>query len=121
MTKQRKLVLSIVENSHRHPSAEEIFFEAKESMPSIALGTVYRNLNALHEEGKIRKITLPGASDRYDKAMIPHDHLICEKCGQIKDICLDGVEEALSRSAKCQIARYELNAYYVCDECRSNQ
>ena len=120
MTKQKKLVLSIVENSHRHPSAEEIFFEAKESMPNIALGTVYRNLNALLEEGSIRKITFPGASDRYDTAAVPHDQLICRKCGQIKDICPHGICDAISKAAGNRIVRYELNAYYVCDECKSN-
>ena len=51
MTKQKKLVLTIIERSHGHLSAEEIFFRAREEMPNIALGTVYRNLNALTEEG----------------------------------------------------------------------
>ena len=121
MTKQKKLILSIVEESQRHPSAEEIFFEAKESMPNIALGTVYRNLNLLVEEGAIRKIHLSGGSDRYDTAVKPHDHLICEKCGQIKDIFPESVVQAVSKSAGYPISRYELNAYFVCEECISKR
>lgn len=50
MTKQKKLVLSIAENSNAHLTAEEIFILAKKEMPNIALGTVYRNLN--HSGGR---------------------------------------------------------------------
>ena len=37
MSKQRDLVLDIIKQSHTHPTAEEIFFEARKKMPSIAL------------------------------------------------------------------------------------
>ena len=52
MTKQKKLVLTIIERSHGHLSAEEIFFRAREEeCLTLRFGTVYRNLNALTEEG----------------------------------------------------------------------
>mgnify|MGYP000781081306 FL=1 len=120
MTKQKRLVLTIVEQSHGHLSAEEVFFKAREEMPNIALGTVYRNLNVLTAEGLIRRITLPGSSDRYDKAIEHHDHLVCEKCGKIMDLHLEGVEAALRKVTGNDISFYELNAYYVCDECKDS-
>lgn len=121
MTKQKRLVLTIVEQSHGHLSAEEVFFKAREKMPNIALGTVYRNLNVLTAEGLIRRITLPGSSDRYDKAIEPHDHLVCERCGKIIDLHLEGVEAALRKATGNDILFYELNAYYLCDECRDSE
>ena len=121
MTKQKRLVLTIVEQSHGHLSAEEVFFKAREKMPNIALGTVYRNLNVLTAEGLIRRITLPGSSDRYDKAIEHHDHLVCERCGKIMDLHLEGVEDALRKVTGNDISFYELNAYYVCDECKAEE
>jgi Fe2+ or Zn2+ uptake regulation protein len=121
VTKQKKLVLTIIERSHGHLSAEEIFFRAREEMPNIALGTVYRNLNSLTEEGIVRRITLPGTSDRFDTMIRPHDHLICQKCGRIKDVHLTGVEEAIRSVTGDDISFYELNAYYICDECREKE
>ena len=47
MTKQRKLILDIINSSDRHLTAEEVFFIAKEQMPGIAMATVYNNLNYL--------------------------------------------------------------------------
>ena len=77
MTKQKKLVLSIAENSNAHLTAEEIFILAKKEMPNIALGTVYRNLNILVEEGLLNRIAIAGRPDKFDHVGDEHEHLIC--------------------------------------------
>lgn len=118
MTKQKRLILDIIENSHRHPTAEEVFFEAREAMPNIALGTVYRNLNSLADEGLVRRITLAGTPDRFDKTKVQHDHLVCQVCGKLKDVFLSGIAEEIKNKSGNDIISYELNAYYVCDECK---
>ena len=121
MSKQRDLVLDIIKQSHTHPTAEEIFFEARKKMPSIALGTIYRNINALNHEGAIRRVTIPEAPDRFDTVDIQHDHLICQRCGRLKDISLHGVREAIRETVGEDIISYELNAYYLCDDCKKEQ
>lgn len=117
VTKQKKLVLDIVVGSRKHPTAEEVFFMAREQMPNIALGTVYRNLNALVEEGLVRRITLAGAPDRFDNTTLLHDHLVCSRCGRLADVKLKGVEDAIKELTGKEILSYELNAYYVCGDC----
>ena len=118
MTKQKKLVLDIIENSHKHPTAEEVFFEARQQMPNIALGTVYRNLNSLVDEGFVRRITLSGTPDRFDKKNCDHDHLVCQKCGKLKDVFLNGIADEIKINSGNEIISYELNAYYICDSCK---
>ena len=44
MTRQRALILEILQHSPKHLTADEIFAIAREKMPGIARGTVYRNL-----------------------------------------------------------------------------
>ena len=51
MTKQRELILSILKQSDRHLTADEIFFLANLNMPSIAMATVYNNLNSMNDAG----------------------------------------------------------------------
>ena len=118
VTKQKKLVLDIIENSHKHPTAEEVFFEARQQMPNIALGTVYRNLNSLVDEGFVRRITLSGTPDRFDKKKCDHDHLVCQKCGKLKDVFLNGIADEIKINSGNEIISYELNAYYICDSCK---
>ena len=45
-TKQRRLVLEIINNSYNHPTAYQVHEECLKVLPNISLGTIYRNLNA---------------------------------------------------------------------------
>ncbi len=118
MTKQRKLIKEIIYNSDRHLTAEEIFVEARKSMPSIALGTVYRNLGKLCEDKEIRLISLRGFSDCYDKSFMPHGHLICNSCGKVDDFPIDDIGEELSLRLGVSLIYYDVNAHYICDDCK---
>lgn len=84
-TKQRNLVLDIINNSFEHPTAYMIHKKCLEILPNISLGTVYRNLNTLVEIGKIQRLEIPGHIDRYDK-LDYHDHFVCRYCGKIYDL-----------------------------------
>lgn len=85
-SKQRELVLEIVNNSKEHPTAEEVYIKARKYMPNISLGTVYRNLNTLVEMKSIRKIKTCGETYRYDNSYLKHNHFICEVCGNVLDV-----------------------------------
>ena len=84
-TKQKELILNIINNSYSHPTAYDVYLECKKEIPNISLGTVYRNLNTLVECNDIQKIKSIDNFDRYDK-MINHSHFICIKCNKIIDI-----------------------------------
>lgn len=95
-SKQRELVLRTVKDHLTHPTALEIYGLTREKDPTISMGTVYRNLNLLAEQGKILRIKVPGAADRYDGMTEPHNHAVCTSCGMVMDYCFDF--EDLSRS-----------------------
>ena len=118
MTKQRELILSILKQSDRHLTADEIFFLAKLKMPSIAMATVYNNLNAMNEAGVINRLHIDGVADCFDKITEPHDHLLCDRCGKITDIKLPLLAGDLERTLGTEIEDYELTVHYVCPECR---
>ncbi len=118
MTAQRQLILDIINDSEYHLNAEQIYSEAKERMPGIALATVYNNLKYLSEHSFIRKIGVADSADFYDKSLKPHDHIICDCCGMISDINHGGMQEALERAIGSKITGYELNVHYVCPQCK---
>ena len=89
MPKYAEEILAAVTELQQHPTAEQVFLEMKREHPSIALGTVYKHLNALAEEGLLHRITESGSPDRYDRTE-RHDHMICSRCGKIEDIRLPG-------------------------------
>ena len=117
MTRNGKLILDIINNSCEHLTAEQVFFEAKKVVPKIVLATIYNNLNQLTEDGLIRKISIVGNPDRFDKAT-KHDHLVCCKCGALSDICFSDLTASLSEQLGEPILSYDLNVNYICPKCR---
>ncbi len=119
MKNHRKLILDIIKSSDGHMKAEEIFLKAKQLQPSIAVGTVYRNLGLMTEAGEIRKISILNAPDRYDKTLLPHEHLICRNCGELSDITVSDLKEYMEMHTGIKILGYELNLIYICDKCKN--
>ncbi|MDD6042468.1 MAG: transcriptional repressor [Eubacteriaceae bacterium] len=117
MTKYAKGILEIIENSYSHPTAEEIFLEMKKKYPKVVLATIYNNLNSLVAEGCIRKITLMGSPDRYDR-LDRHDHLVCQKCGKLSDIRLRDYSEEIADKLGGGILSYDLKVFYYCEDCQ---
>ncbi len=118
MTRQRKIIKDIIYASFCHPTADEIFVEARKKMPSIAVGTVYRNLSLLVESGEVRKIDAPNAPSRYDRPQIPHEHLICKNCGKVADVGEIDLIGVLREKTGEEILGYNLTMYYLCPKCK---
>ena len=111
-------ILEIINTSEHHLTAEQVFFKLKETHSSVVLATVYNNLNSLYQQGKIRKISLEGFPDRYDKNT-RHDHLVCRCCGRLSDIYLSDLTAQLEQQVGFPIEGYDLKLQYLCPQCRS--
>lgn len=118
MTKYGKQILTIVMRKGEHPTAEQVFMEMKVNNPKIAQGTVYNNLNALVDEGRIIRISEPGFPDRFDNTT-RHDHMVCIKCGRLADVKLPDFTEEIERNSGEKIISYDLRIRYICPECRN--
>ncbi len=117
MTENGKRILEIIEKSHNHPTAEDIYHQMLMSGRKMSLATVYNNLTALCEEGFIRKLSFDGKIERYDKP-VRHDHLICGVCGRISDITLEDLTQMLEERSGVKLKAYDLKLFYICDECK---
>jgi Fe2+ or Zn2+ uptake regulation protein len=84
-TRQRALVYEVVASTKAHPTAEWVYARVRRSMPRISLGTVYRNLQLLVEEGRL-KTWKRGRTIRFDADLASHDHFFCERCGLLLDL-----------------------------------
>jgi Fur family peroxide stress response transcriptional regulator len=82
-SRQRELIRQTVLESEEHLTAEQVYERLKPENTTLSLGTVYRNLNLLAEQGNINRIPVPGGADRYDRINDGHQHMICRCCGSI--------------------------------------
>jgi Fe2+ or Zn2+ uptake regulation protein len=100
MTPQRIAVLEALRATTSHPTAEELRVLVQKLVPTISLGTVYRNLHVLVEGGCARRLPTPQGSHRFDGDLSPHLHVICRKCGRIADVHLEIDSGSLGRVSK---------------------
>ena len=120
MTRQRQVVLDVIRSDMCHHTAEEIFDITKGILPGISRATVYNSLKYLEGQGFIRRITAENGSDRYDNSFIPHGHLFCTVCGEVKDFTVPDFEKELGKIIRESFSSYELKVRYICDRCRTS-
>ena len=117
MTKYGKKIQEIIETSHSHLTAEQIFEQLRTVYSAVALATVYNNLNRLWQDGLIRKVSVEGMPDRYDRIR-RHDHLVCKRCGRLLDLDLSDLTDQLQHQVGIPIMAYDLKLIYICEECQ---
>jgi Fe2+ or Zn2+ uptake regulation protein len=90
VTPQRQAVFRALHGNHTHPTAESVYAEVSEHMPTISLRTVYQTLNDLAGMGEILHLELGTGSARFDANVEhPHHHLVCDGCGMVRDVSAD--------------------------------
>ena len=125
LTRQRRLVLDLVRTKDEHPTATEVFEQARQAMPGISFATVYNSLRYLKEAGMIREIASFGKSpSRYDSETYRHDHAVCSDCGRLVDFDLPGTVELMRSAARASRFKAEsvhLTLVGLCPKCRESK
>lgn len=89
VTPQRLAVFRALYASTSHPSAESVHEVVVRELPMVSLRTVYSILAELTELGEIHQIDLGTGSSRFDPTVEPHHHLVCTRCGVVRDVSVD--------------------------------
>ncbi len=120
-TKQRAVILEILRKSPSHPTAEVIYQEARKVLPNISLGTVYRNLNFLREQGLAREIrTNSDSCSRFEGKCPPHAHFHCTHCHAVLDLPLPACLKELQwkeETVISQVNSLDLHVIGACSHC----
>lgn len=86
LTTQRELVYSVLLTKRDHPSVDEVYQRARESMPGLSLATVYNCLETFVSCGLVRQVNHERESTRYCPNLLPHAHFRDESTGRVHDI-----------------------------------
>ena len=100
-SKQRDAIYTFLMSRKDHPTAETVYANVIKEFPNISLGTVYRNLSFLVENGMAIKVPCSDGSVHFDGNVNPHYHFQCTECGAVIDLEMDGKsqEKAFINSA----------------------
>jgi len=121
LTKQRSVILEELKKVKTHPTASELYLAVRRRIPNISLGTVYRNLEILGEEGLIMKIGCD-TFNRFDGETKAHQHFFCRNCQKVYDveenIELKFNQKIFEEKTGHKIQDFNVGVYGICKDCR---
>ncbi|MHB9027343.1 MAG: Fur family transcriptional regulator [Candidatus Latescibacterota bacterium] len=120
-SKQRDRILEVLRNTDVHPTANWLYHELKDEFPDLSMGTVYRNLTILMEQGLVNKIDFGSTFDRFEARIQPHYHFICENCNAVIDLDVpvdNTLNDRIADTTGFTPSRHRIEFFGICDGCR---
>jgi Fur family peroxide stress response transcriptional regulator len=108
-----------------HPTAQEAYAYITgagvlRAEDRISLGTIYRNLQVLEEEGRVAAVPTGQDAMRYDARLDTHYHMLCKNCGSIFDVPIRYIKDIdleAERHSGYQIDSHDIMFRGVCKSC----
>ena len=128
LTRQRQILLDLIDKTGQHLDAERLYQMAREQDPKLNRVTVYRTLKLLKEEGLVDELDLmhqAGEQHYYEtRRKQEHAHIICLGCGKVEEYFGDPLKK-LRREIETTfgfqilLTRTEVGGY--CSHCQSRR
>lgn len=125
-TRQRKILLDLIDKTGDHLDAERLYQMAKATDPKLNRVTVYRTLKLLKEGGLVDELDLmhqAGEQHFYEtRRKQEHAHVICLGCGKVEEFFGEPLQK-LRRQIESHfgfeivLARTEVGGY--CSHCQA--
>ncbi|MGV7927789.1 MAG: transcriptional repressor [Spirochaetota bacterium] len=119
-SRQRERILELLQGTKSHPSADWIYERLRKDFKNLSMGTVYRNLGILIDQGFVRKIDFGSTFDRFDANVSRHYHFVCEKCGAISDVEMpfdDTLNRKAGRAGNFEVRNHRIEFFGICEKC----
>jgi len=111
LTTQRQIILEELSKVKTHPTASELYDMVRKRLPRIGLGTVYRNLELMAENGMVLKLEVGGTQKRFDATTDTHYHIRCSGCGKVDDIDTPVMDDLVREAADA--TSYEVLGHHI--------
>lgn len=130
-TRQRELIWEyLCMSGDRHVSAEDIVEHLRRQGTAVGKATVYRALDRLVSEGKLRRFYLQEGMGACYQLIPPdggcqeHFHLKCLGCGALIHMqceLLEGIQAHIRREHRFQVDQSQTVFYGLCEHCLEKQ
>ena len=124
LTPQRQVILEELAKVKTHPTANEVYDMVRKRLPRIGLGTVYRNLELMADNGLILKLEVGGSQKRFDATTDLHYHIRCTCCGRVDDIdfsAMPQLDQLAADSSDYQVLGHHIEFSGICESCGDSQ
>ncbi len=126
LTRQRQILLELIDRTGDHLDAERLYELAKEHDPRINRVTVYRTIKMLKESGLVDELDLMhfGGDQHYYETRLKqeHAHVVCLGCGKVEEFFGEPLQRLRKQieshfGFQILVARTEVGGY--CQHCQT--
>jgi Fur family peroxide stress response transcriptional regulator len=121
-TRQREAIIRILRGAKSHPAADSVYEEARNEIPNISKGTVYRNLKVLQEDGQVSELNHNGTVSRFEAKQESHSHFRCERCSRVFDVdepVHSDLDREVAKRTGLKISYHQLEFRGICSDCQN--
>ena len=123
VTPQRIVILEEIVKDKGHRESEEIYMAIKNRNSTVSRATIYRTLDLLVQNDFVRKLNLGDGRARYEKKFDSehHDHMVCNRCGQIiefVDFEIEKLQDLVAKKYKFILVSHIHQLFGICKECQ---
>ena len=123
ITKQKLVIIDELRKVRSHPTAQDVYAMVRKALPKISLGTIYRNLEMLSDNGDIQRLAFHTGKRRYDGNPQTHPHICCTTCGKVDDLpdslgVNEQIQHCLTDVCGYKITDYSIELLGICSDCR---
>jgi len=126
-TNQRVALLKLLDSTHEHFDAEEIYLELLKKQKNVSRATVYRSLDALVEQNLVTRLDFGEGRMRFERSKGEdehHDHLICEECGKVIEFFsleMEAQQLSVCEEHDFMPSDHTMHIFGICSECKKKK
>jgi Fur family transcriptional regulator, ferric uptake regulator len=124
---RRKIVEALLTSRHPMTIADLLAV-----LPDVAQSSLYRNLTVLENGDVVSRVVSTGDTGRYElseRLAGHHHHLVCSRCGSMRDVVisesiesmLDEAFKSLAKNEGFTLEHHRLDLVGVCGACRKGK
>lgn len=123
MTRQRSAISDLLRDTDEFLSAQKIHELLVDRGEKVGLATVYRNLQALTDQGALDVLRQEGTDVqlfRYCEDTGHHHHLLCRNCGHTVELStpeLEKLTQAVAKEHGFTNVSHDIEIYGLCAKC----
>ena len=120
MTSQRQTIAETFFKSKAHVTVDDLYAMVRKEDDRIGHATVYRTLRFMEESGLAESHRFGGGKLRYEVQQHHHDHIICVKCGTIKEFenqTMEDLQEEIAQEHGFVLKSHRMEIYGICPAC----
>lgn len=122
-SKQREAIKEFLMTRKDHPTADVVYRNVSQEFPNISLGTVYRNLTLLADNGELLRLRVGDGTDHFDADTSNHYHFVCRNCNQVIDLEMENID-VINQTASANfdgiIECHVTHFVGLCGDCKDN-